>query len=392
MSNQRSLGDRIRELRGAIYTQQALADRAGLSVVLIRKLEQGARQTTSVASLHKIARALDVTLADLLVPVSIPEHDQDQGVTALRHAVSLATPPKDDPATIQEARFVEIATWRTYWSGQHDDAVRALPERIRRLESGLATSADADRPVYIYSLSRVLWAAARTLTVLRHPDAAHIAAQRAISLSTELDDPVMTASVTGSLAWQLMVSGRYEESRDLSVSTAVAIEPGRTYTTPQMSVYGSLLLQAGNAQARAGNAVDAKHFLSEAREIAAKVPDGQCHHGSIFGPSSIAMQHTDIAINLGEFGDALAATKTMPGGSSALPILSKCRHDTDRALVCLRTGDKDRAVALLSATAAAVPFWFKNQRLPKSIVRDLLHTPASKSPQLRTLARTLNVH
>ncbi|MBB5159000.1 hypothetical protein [Saccharopolyspora phatthalungensis] len=158
-----------------------------------------------------------------------------------------------------------------------------------------------------------------------------------------------------------------------------------------MKVYGSLLLQAGNAHARAGNAVAAKHFLGEARQIAAKVPDGQCYHSSIFGPSSIAMQHTDIAINLGEFGDALAASKTMPGGGSALHLLGKCRHDTDRALVHLKTGDTDKAVALLSSTASAAPFWFQNQRLSKSIVKDLLHTPASKSPQLRGLATKLGV-
>ncbi|MGI8306121.1 helix-turn-helix domain-containing protein [Saccharopolyspora hattusasensis] len=392
MSNQRSLGDRIRELRGAIYTQQALADRAGLSVVLIRKLEQGARQTTSVASLHKIARALDVTLADLLVPVSIPEHDQDQGVTALRHAVSLVGVPKDTPATLQEARFAEIDTWRMYWSGQHDVAMVKLPQQIRRLESGLAASNETDRPVYLHSLSQVLWAAGRVLTLLRHPDAAYLATQRAISLSAELGDPVMTAAATGSLAWQLIVAGRYAESQDLSLSTAASIEPGKNHTTSQMSVFGSLLLHAGNSHARAGNAVSAKHYLDEAREIAAKVPDGLHSHNTIFGASWIAMQHTDIAISLGEFGDALTASQTMPGGPSVLPLQTQCRHNTDRALLYLKTGSADRSIALLSSISSAAPFWFRNQRLPKSVVGDLLHTPASKSPQLRTLARTLNVH
>ncbi|MBB5153512.1 helix-turn-helix domain-containing protein [Saccharopolyspora phatthalungensis] len=392
MSNQQSLGERIRQLRGDLNTQQQLADRAGLSIALIRKLEQGTRQTCSVASLHKIARALDVTLADLLVPASIPEHDQDQGITALRHAVSLVGVPKDNPATTQEAAHAELSIWSAYFDGRHDAAVRVLPYLIRRLESGLAASNDADRPAYVHSLSRVLWAAGRILSGLRHADAAHIASQRAISLSAQLDDPVMTAAASGSLARQLMVAGRYEESIELYASTAKSIEPGRTHTIPQMSVYGNLLLSAGNVQARAGNAAEAMHFLAEARGVSNEVPDGQCHHSSVFGPSAVAMQSTDIAINLGEFGDALTASKTVPEGGSSLPTLSRSRHSVDRALVHLKTGGEDKAVALLSSTASAAPFWFKNQRLPKSIVRDLLHTPAAKSEQLRSLAKTLGVH
>ncbi|MBB5155094.1 helix-turn-helix domain-containing protein [Saccharopolyspora phatthalungensis] len=392
MSNLPSLGDRIRQLRGSLYTQQQLADRAGLSLTLIRKLEQGQRQTCSVASLHKIAWALDVTLADLLVPASMPEHDQDQGITALRHAVSLVGTPKDEPATIQDAQYAEISAWRTYDSGQHDVIVRTLPQLIRSLESSLSVSNHRDRPIYAKALSQILLVAGHTLTLLRHPDAGHIATTRAVKLSEDLDDPFMAASAKSTLAWQLMVAGRFDESRELSMTTAKDVEPAATHTIPQLSLYGSLLLLTGNSNARAGNAGEAIHYLSEAREISLRVPDGSSAYNTNFGPSQISMQHTDIAINLGEFGDALAASKTMPGSASALPARDRYRHDIDRALLSLKTGDEDRSVALLSSVSTAAPVWFKNHRLPKSIVRDLLHTPAAKSEQLRGLATKLGVH
>ena len=61
-----SIGVRIRRFRGKALTQRQLADQAGVSVDLVRKLEQGGRQTASIASLQKLARALDVDISDLV--------------------------------------------------------------------------------------------------------------------------------------------------------------------------------------------------------------------------------------------------------------------------------------------------------------------------------------
>lgn len=54
MSDEKTtIGERVRKLRGRLYTQRQLAERAGVSVDLVRKLEQGTRRTASVASLHR---------------------------------------------------------------------------------------------------------------------------------------------------------------------------------------------------------------------------------------------------------------------------------------------------------------------------------------------------
>ena len=83
-----SLGDRLRAQRGRLYTQQQLADRAEVSVGIVRNLEQGNRNRASLASLHALADALDVSLADLLGPATIPEQAPDEGALALRQAVN----------------------------------------------------------------------------------------------------------------------------------------------------------------------------------------------------------------------------------------------------------------------------------------------------------------
>jgi transcriptional regulator with XRE-family HTH domain len=61
------LGQRIkraRERRG--LTQVALAQNAGVSLVYVKKLEAGTRQSPSLPVLERIAKALGVKLVDLL--------------------------------------------------------------------------------------------------------------------------------------------------------------------------------------------------------------------------------------------------------------------------------------------------------------------------------------
>ena len=65
----RDLGARIRELRDARgLTREVLAEKAGLSVVYLKKLEAGERQTPSLEALERIARSLNATLEVHLKP------------------------------------------------------------------------------------------------------------------------------------------------------------------------------------------------------------------------------------------------------------------------------------------------------------------------------------
>src|SRR5437763_13760915 len=88
-----TIGERIRELRNGWLSQQELATAAGVSVDLIRKLEQGQRHTASVINLQKIANALDVDLVELFgQPTRPPTGAPNSGVVALRQALT----PIDD--------------------------------------------------------------------------------------------------------------------------------------------------------------------------------------------------------------------------------------------------------------------------------------------------------
>ncbi len=61
------LGKRIKRGRkGRGLTQVALAERVGVSLIYVKKLEAGERQAPSLPVLERIAKALKVKLVDLL--------------------------------------------------------------------------------------------------------------------------------------------------------------------------------------------------------------------------------------------------------------------------------------------------------------------------------------
>jgi transcriptional regulator with XRE-family HTH domain len=62
---QRALGERIRELRKkAGYSQEGFADAAGVHRTYMGTLERG-EANVSLGNLHKISKALGITLAEL---------------------------------------------------------------------------------------------------------------------------------------------------------------------------------------------------------------------------------------------------------------------------------------------------------------------------------------
>lgn len=55
---------KIRKARG--LTQQKLAEKAGVSMIVVTKIEQGSTKAPSMASLVKLADALVVSIDDLI--------------------------------------------------------------------------------------------------------------------------------------------------------------------------------------------------------------------------------------------------------------------------------------------------------------------------------------
>src|SRR5436305_369667 len=100
------LGDRLRSIRKRRgLTQQELADRSGVSVQLVRLLEQGEQERTRTETAGKLATALRVETSALIVTPDSddPEPNDVELWTDVRRALAGIYPADDstEPPTLE---------------------------------------------------------------------------------------------------------------------------------------------------------------------------------------------------------------------------------------------------------------------------------------------------
>jgi transcriptional regulator with XRE-family HTH domain len=389
------LGARIRQLRGKLLSQQNLADRAQVSVDLIRKLEQRRRHTASIGSLQRIAKALDVSLAELLgKSTALPSSGPDAGVVAIRRALT----PVDDlldidvvdgqPLTLHEADRTVTYLWGAYWAGRYELLSTLLPNALMQLRATYRTVAASERTRAAHALARAYQAAGDTLVHLGHPDAAFLAIREALRIARQGDDELLHAAIRVSVSWQLLVQGRYEEAERVAVVAASGIEPVGDAPESQLSAYGILAITAATAAARGQKPDSARDLLTMAGDMAGRLGYDRADHQTTFGPAKVAMLAVDVHVVQDDFPGALTAARDLPR-DAALPLASRARHLADVALAHLRLGHDDRTLQTLLTMDHLAPDWIRYQTLPRQIVAELVERKQRITPQLRELAMRL---
>jgi transcriptional regulator with XRE-family HTH domain len=105
-----TLGERIQAFRKRrALTQRELATASGVSVSLIRQLEQGVLDDTRMETAHRLARALRVSTTALLATHDERPEPSAQPWLPLRAAVEGPAPQLDEEPTLAGCR----TRWRT---------------------------------------------------------------------------------------------------------------------------------------------------------------------------------------------------------------------------------------------------------------------------------------
>ena len=389
-----TIGQRIAHLRGARMTQTSLASAAGVSVDLIRKLEQGRRHTVSIASLHRIAGALDVDAGDLLAKTQpLPDPGEHSGAVAIRRALTYiddltGDEPVVEPLTLTDARRAVVYGWGAYWAGRYDQLGHLLPGAINQLRATVRQVRTADRGDAHDLAAQVHQLAACTLIHLGYPDVAHLALRDALSLAEAGSDPLRVAALRCSLSWLLLTQGRFVEAHRLATATAAGLAPTGNTPLPTWSLYGSLLLTGATAAGRAGDRPVAGVLLDEAAEAARRTGSRNDYESS-FGPDQVLMQTVDVEIVTENYVAALSTSRRMPP-EAALPIAARARHLSDLALAHTRLGHDGPALDTLLTMESLAPDWTRFQTQPRQIVREL-RDRAGHPPRLTDLAHRMGV-
>lgn len=390
------IGARLHELRRGVFTQHDLAAAADISVDVIRKLEQGRRQTASIATLARLARVLGVELADLLRPARLAcATDDDQGlVGAIRDVLTGVDDllgeldDVDAPDLTELARTVTYA-WGAFYSGRYGTLAALLPRLLADAQAAVHAAPSADSARAADLAAQIHQITAGTLVRFDAVDLGHVAAREALRLSALGSDPLRAASARYIFGHVLIREGRFIDAERVAVATAEQLQPTGQVSTAQLSIYGGLLLRGATAAARQRRAGAAADLLAEATTVAQRTGVDRVDVDVIFGPSNLIMQSADCAIVAEDYIGAAAVARKMPP-SPAMPLMSKSRHLADVAHAELRLGHPQAAESVLLTMERAAPEWTAQHRLPCLLVAELMDQ-GRPSVRLRELARRLNV-
>jgi transcriptional regulator with XRE-family HTH domain len=398
MDGRTHIGARIAYFRKGLLTQQELADRAGVSVDLIRKLEQGRKHIASIPYLHRIARALDVDISALLAkPTTMPSDDPNAGIVGIRTALTAVDDLLDeitehgDPADVDEAHRVVQYAWGSYWAGRLDLLTSILPAGLAQLRA-TAWAAPERHRAQAHQLLADLYTVTRcTATRLGQPDLAWLAIRNALDSVRRGSDELLHAMVRSSVSHQLLTQGRYDEAHRVALHAAAGIEPVGDVPLPHLSAYGHLLLMAASAAARDQQVSEATDLLAASMECAKRLGVDRNDYETSFGLSQATMQSLDVHVVTENFEAALAAADRIPR-DTRLPIVLRARGLYDRALAHTRLGHDERALDAVLAAETMAPDLMRYHALPRLIVDELQERHRARNPRLTKLARRLAVY
>ncbi|MER6521804.1 helix-turn-helix transcriptional regulator [Streptomyces sp. NPDC001553] len=386
--------ERLKALRSGM-TQEGLAEAAGVSVGVIRKLERGG--TASIASLLSVAHALGTDIAVLLgqqAPRRSMDRDERSALRALSavtHDAAIGIPADTSPGTLDELRSVVRHADTAYWSAQYTQLgallTRLLPEARTRYDH--ADHAEKEQAAGL--LADTFQTAGMMANVLGSRDLAYAALTYGRQIAVQAGDDLRDAHLSATTAWVNLRDGRTAQGFALAAAQADRIEPKMSEHDPdRLSVYGQLVTNAAVAASRGGaNPDTAREYLSQAHAVAARIGTEHARgdHAQPYGPMYAATQAMSIAVALSDTAGALRLMDTVHLGTD-VPLATRARYGLDVALTHLECRRWDQAAETLDSVCRMAPGWVRHQMLPGVIISRLTGVSVAR---LRGLAHAAGV-
>jgi transcriptional regulator with XRE-family HTH domain len=393
MEYQRALGRRIaQERRRRGLSQAELARLVDRSVAWISQVERGVRKVDRMSVLEKVAETLGMPLSELAAeaPVVAATNEEMPGAAGLRLALSgshslqamlHATPVPD---TDQLEPRVDHA-WELTHQSHYVELTELLRELVPTLENAVRSAPAEDQAELFELLAVTYQACSAALAKLGEPEAAWIAADRAISAAERAGSPLLMAAGAFRLGFVFLGARQFDQVEETARTAAEALWPMADQGNVEaMSLCGGLTLQRAMAAAQLNRADVAYGHLSRSREMAARVGEGRNDYNTEFGPANVALHEVAVAIEVGDAGHALrvgAAVDTSP-----LSPERQARLYVDLARAHAQRRQVDETIARLLEAETITPEQIRNHRVVRQLVSDLLSMQVPASAELRGLA------
>ena len=365
------------------------------SVAWVSQVERGVRKVDRMSVLEAVAAALEVPLAELAAeaPLVAAVTEESPGVGGLRLVLSGAYALR---AMLDSRRAPALSTLRTRareaWELTHAGRYTELTDLLRGLVPDLETAARAvaeDQRAEVYELMAATYqACSAALAKLGEPEAAWIAADRAMAAAERAGNPLLVAAGAFRLVFVFISARHYDQAEETARTAADALWPMADQGNPQaMSLWGGLTLQRAVVAARVSDPDTAYDQLERARQVAGRLGEGHNEFNTEFGPANVGLQEVAIAVDLGDAGRALRAAVAVDTSGLSAERRARLLIETARAHAQRRQAGE--AIATLLRAEQITPELVRGHVLVRQLVADLLTMQDPPGAELRDLARRL---
>ncbi|MFD7508109.1 helix-turn-helix domain-containing protein [Streptomyces sp. NPDC059853] len=385
------IGDRLRDVRKRRgMSQRELSQQSGVSLSLIRKLEQGERSDTRLETVHMLASALRVSTTRLIT--SHIEEAADPTVIRSWEPLHRALAGRTTTDDLAEAPTVDGVTqavdgaMRLFSSNQFAKLGTVLPPLLRDTET-LAALDHRGRAPHMRVLQLVAWLLVQT----RQFASAELVLERSLDGAV---DQLQGAATINTQCWSLLRQGRLSESRELALRWADDTEPRLSRATAgDLSTWGWMLLRVSASAVRDNRPGEAADALRLAKSAATAL--GQQHetvdHLRSFGPLTVKLKRAENAMIVQKPDHVLSLAEQIPVNVAGLTPSDVNRHRLDVANAYAHTRQYTKSVETLLDIQHAAPEWLSNQRYARDILGSVIKRRRTLTPEMRSLAAAVHL-
>jgi len=348
--------------------------------------------------LDALATALEVPLAELAAeaPVVAAVTEEPPGASGLRlvlsgaYALRAMLDGRRTPA-ISTLRTKVRKTWDLTYAGRYTELTDLLRSLVPDLEAAARSVPEEQQAEVSELLATTYHACSAALAKLGEPDAAWIAADRAMAAAERAANPMLVAAGAFRLVFVFINARRYDQAEETARTAAEALWPTADQDDPQaMSLWGGLTLQRAVIAAHVNDPDTAYGQLERASQIADRLGGGHNEYNTEFGPANARLYEIAVAVELGDAGRALRAAANLD--SSGLSAERQARMLIDVARAHAQRRQVHEAVAALIQAEAITPEQVRSHALVRQLVADLLTMQDPPGGELRDLSKRLTVN
>ncbi|WP_309051768.1 helix-turn-helix transcriptional regulator [Streptomyces sp.] len=374
----------LRKTRG--ISQAQLTRTAGISVSLLSKIEVGDRTLTpTVAAV--IGKALGIPMAEVLGKTRVVGDDEER-LTALRSAVRDYDLPGRTPAEEGAVLAAVEAVREARDAARVHHVLARLPGLLRSATTYAHTENSAGAWMTLAEVySSVYWLAARH----RWMDMAELAVTRQRWAVEQQATPLGEAIAARDRAGAYLNGGDAEGGLmivDRAIARAETALSGedRAFAVGMLNLRGMTL--AGRLEDKVEGAREAERHIASASRLADDWFSGgdANRHSMIFGPQNTTTHVLATRLDLGRPQDALDVAQNLDQVLDGLPPTRVAPSRLNVARAHLDVGNREAALASLSAAWEAAPEMARIHPMAREVFRVLASLHRRSNPELLRLS------